>query len=199
MQNILQYFNKIQDKRHSKGKRYKLCSILALIFIGYMRGYTSLARIYRFGKTLLKTQAKLLGFASGITPSHPTLTETMRWINVEEFQKLIGQIVQSDPAFEQIALDGKSIRSTNKSTDGLLHLVSAYAVESKGVLAQIKSALAGGEIKAASKLMSKMSIKNKIITGDTMFAQRRLCAQIRNKKAIIYLKLSAINQELLTM
>ena len=62
MENILYYFDKIQDNRQKQGKRYKLKSILALVLIGYMQGYTSLARIYRFGKTLTKTQKKTTRF-----------------------------------------------------------------------------------------------------------------------------------------
>jgi hypothetical protein len=54
-----------------------------------MHGYTSLARIYRFGKTLTKTQKKHLGFKNGKTPSHPTITETMKKINVEVFEEVI--------------------------------------------------------------------------------------------------------------
>lgn len=47
MDNIQQLFSKIQDKRKKKGKRYKLESILALIIIGYMQGFNSLAKIHR--------------------------------------------------------------------------------------------------------------------------------------------------------
>jgi hypothetical protein len=68
MKNMLHYFGKIQDNRQNQGKRYELKSILALVLIGYILGYTSLTRIYCFGKTLTKTQKKQLGFTSLCTP-----------------------------------------------------------------------------------------------------------------------------------
>lgn len=199
MKNILHYFEKIQDNRQNQGKRYQLKSILALVLIGYMHGYTSLARIYRFGKILTNTQKIRLGFTSLSTPSHPTITETMKRIDVALFEEAIGEIIlaQIDPKFKQIAIDGKSVRSTYESVDGLLHLVSAYSTEESGVLSQVKSELAGGEINGAAKALSKIDLKGKIVTGDAMFAQASLCTQItqsegdylfkvkRNKKRIV--------------
>jgi predicted transposase YbfD/YdcC len=205
MKNILHYLGKIQDNRQKQGKRYELKSILALVLIGYMHGYTSLARIYRFGKALKKTEKKQLGFKCGNTPSHPTITETMKRINVEEFELAISEITltQISPNFKQIAVDGKSIRSTFAGLNGLLHLVSAYTPEEKGVLAQVKSELAGGEINGAYKALSRVNLKGKVVTGDAMFAQGSLCSQItksegdylfkvkQNKKRIV----NDINQE----
>ena len=199
MRNILYYLGKIEDNRQKQGKRYALKSILALVLIGYMQGYTSLARIYRFGKTLTNTQKKQLGFISGKTPSHPTITETIKKINPKAFEEAISKIIlaQMDPKFRQIAIDGKSIRSTNENLAGLLHLVSAYVPDAKAVISQIKSKVAGGEIKSAKNILSKINLKNKVVTGDAMFAQNSLCTQItkssgnylfkvkRNKKRII--------------
>ncbi len=184
MQNILSFFDKIQDNRQNQGKRYQLKSILALVLIGYMHGYTSLARIYRFGKHLTNTQKLRLGFTSLSTPSHPTITETMKRIKTEEFEQAINQIIlaQIDSKFTQIAIDGKSVRSTYESVDRLLHLVSAYATEESGVLAQVKSELAGGEIVSAANALSKIDLKGKIVTGDAMFAQESLCTQITESK-----------------
>jgi predicted transposase YbfD/YdcC len=64
----------------------------------------------------------------------------------------------------------------------LLHLVNAYVPEEKGVIAQEKSELAGGEIKSAEKALSKINLKNKVVTGDAMFAQKSLCTQITKSK-----------------
>ena len=121
---------------------------------GYMHGYTSLARVYRLGKSLSNLQKRRLGFHTLITPSHPTITETMRCLNPEEFQDASSSIIQLNLKGElkQIAIDGKSLRSAHNSADRMLHLVSAYAVEACAVLAQEKSKIAGGEIHSAANL-----------------------------------------------
>ncbi|MDX1924106.1 MAG: ISAs1 family transposase [Rickettsiaceae bacterium] len=51
-------------------------------------------------------------------------------------------------------------------------------MEECGVLAQVKSGLAGEEIVVASKVLSEIDLKDKVVTGDTMFAQESLCTQI---------------------
>lgn len=205
MRTILHLLGEIHDKRSNRGKRYELKSILALTLLGYTLGHTSLARIYRFGKSLNKTQKKKLGFKCGKTPSHPTITETIKKIDVDEFEKAISKITLEsiDSEFKQIAIDGKSIRSTHGSTEGLLHLISAYSPEEKAVIAQVKSSLAGGEILGAKEALSRIDLKGKIVTGDAMFAQESLCKQITESKGNYLFKvkqnkkriLDDINQE----
>jgi|GEM_PF-2439474 len=180
MRNILSFLGKIYDKRRDQGKRYKLKSILALVIIGYMSGCNSLARICLLGKRLKKTDRIKLGFTGDQMPSHPTITEIMRKLDISEFEEMLGLIVKSyiGEEFTQISIDGKSINSTSNNKEGILHLLSAYLPEVGGVLSQIRSVPAGGEIRAAETVLSKLNIENKVITGDAMFAQEMLCHQI---------------------
>ena len=121
-----------------------------------------------------------MGFKNNITPSHPTITETMKRISNSEFELAISKITltQIKQDFKQIAIDGKSIRSTYASLQGLLHLVSAYVPDEIVVIAQVKSDLAGEEIDSARIVSSRVNVKDKVITGDTMFVQESLCSQI---------------------
>src|SRR5689334_251713 len=118
MKSIGNYFKKIEDKRRKQGRRYELRSIICLVLLGYMAGCTSLAKIYKLGKGLNKKARQRLGF-SGSTPSHPTITKAMKMINPGEFEELLGRIMKevTDKNFSQIAIDGKSIRSTSKSPE----------------------------------------------------------------------------------
>lgn len=180
MRNILSFLGKIQDIRSNQGKRYKLKSILALVLIGYMSGCSSLSKVCALGKRLKKSERKKLGFTRDRMPSHPTITEIMRKLDISGLEEVLGLIVKSyiGDEFTQISIDGKSINSTNHNEEGLLHLLSAYLPEVGGVLSQIRSAPAGGEIKAAETIMSKLDIEDKVITGDAMFPQEMLCHQI---------------------
>ncbi|HJK86379.1 MAG TPA: ISAs1 family transposase, partial [Candidatus Megaira endosymbiont of Nemacystus decipiens] len=126
------------------------------------------------------------------------MTETLKKLDPNEIESVFAEIVSlNNDKIKQIAIDGKSICSTSKSDKGLLHLLSAYSPEIKGVIRQTKSDLAGGEIKAATKIIPDINIKNKVITGDALFSQEELCSTIvknqghylfkvkRNKKRII--------------
>jgi hypothetical protein len=111
MTNMLNYFNKIHDIRRNQGKKYKLSSISLLVILGYK----SLAQIYSFGRHLKKDDKKKLCFKDK-TPSHPTITETMKKIHPEELEVTLEQIVAKKAShFQHVAIDGKSIRSTNQS------------------------------------------------------------------------------------
>lgn len=180
MVSILSFLGKIQDIRKNQGKRYKLKSILGLVILGYICGCKSLFQIYLFGQRLGLRYRKQLGFKGSSMPSHPTITETIKKIDPTDLESVLGQIVNLDinGAFRQISIDGKSINSTNTSKEGLLHLLSAYVPQMSGVLMQVKSEPAGGEIKAATDILSKIDIRGKVVTGDAMFAQEMLCHKI---------------------
>jgi len=198
MMSISNYFKKIEDKRRKQGRRYELRSIICLVLLGYMAGCSSLARVYKLGKSLNKKTRHRLGFR-GSTPSHPTITKTMKMIDPGEFEELLGRIMKevTDNNFKQIAIDGKSIRSTSSRPEGLLHLVSAFAPEVKAVLMQSRSEVAGGETKSAEAMIPKLELEGKIVTADALYAQEVLCHKIvqaggdyvfkvkRNKKRII--------------
>jgi predicted transposase YbfD/YdcC len=163
-----------------------------------MAGCTSLAKVYRFSKGLSKKTRLRLGFTSN-TPSHPTVTKAMKMIDPAEFEGLLNNLMSQVTGnnFKQIAIDGKSIRSMSSSKEGLLYLVSAFAPEVNAVLMQRRSEVAGGEIKSAEAMISKLSLEGKVITGDALYAQEVLCHKIveakgnyvfkvkRNKKRII--------------
>ncbi len=183
MMSISNYFKKIQDKRRKQGRRYELNSIISLVLLGYMAGCASLAKVYRFSKDLNKKTRPKLGF-TGNTPSHPTITKVMKMIDPVEFEGLLSSVMGqvTGDKFKQIAIDGKSIRSTSGSKEGLLHLVSAFAPEVNAVLLQKKSAVAGGAVKSAEEMISKLSMEGKVITGDALYAQEVLCHKIVEAK-----------------
>jgi hypothetical protein len=135
MASIINQFKKNQDKRRKQGKRYELNSIICLVLLGYMSGCSSLAKMYRFGKSLNMKVKLRLGFSS-ISPSHPTITKIIRMLDPEEFAALLSKFIGQAAGnhFTQIAIDGKSIRSTSSKTEGLLHLVSAFAPEIENIL-----------------------------------------------------------------
>lgn len=191
MVNIIQSFKKIHDKRNPCGKRYRLESILGLVALGFMSGCTSLRAVWKFGLRLNKSNRKRLGFTNYTIPSHPTITRILKRIYPEEFEEICGSVVRlsSKNQFTHIAIDGKSIRSTSDTKNGLLHLVSAFAPEINGTLAQVKSEKAGGEIVAARRIISELDIENKVITADALFAGERLCNEITAKNGDYLLKI----------
>jgi hypothetical protein len=86
---------------------------------------------------------------------------------------------EPSPATEHLALDGKTLRSTipHGSSQGV-HLVSAYAVATGRVLDQEAVTTKENELVAAPRLLSRLTLRGRSISGDALFAQRSLSTQV---------------------
>jgi predicted transposase YbfD/YdcC len=75
---------------------------------------------------------------------------------------------------EGIALDGKTISGTG------IHIVAAFTHKLQSVLFEVGADTKGKELVIGPEVLSNISLKEHIVTGDAMFAQRKICEQIVN-------------------
>jgi predicted transposase YbfD/YdcC len=75
---------------------------------------------------------------------------------------------------EGIGVDGKTVRGV----PGGLHLLAAYAHQAQVVLAQEAVDHKENEIKAAPRVVQTLQLKDRVVTGDAMLAQRSLSKQV---------------------
>src|SRR5690349_12920845 len=83
---------------------------------------------------------------------------------------------------KQIAVDGKSLRGSRKG-NSLVHMVSAFVVEARLVLAAQSVAEKGNEITAIPDLLAQLDIKGAIVTMDAMGCQKAIAGTIIEQKA----------------
>ncbi len=86
---------------------------------------------------------------------------------------------------DQIGIDGKSVRAASarrergdKSGQGVLHLVAAYAPALQTVLDQAASEGKGHELAAVELLLGRLPLKGRVITADALATQREVCKLI---------------------
>src|SRR5262249_49989008 len=79
----------------------------------------------------------------------------------------------------QVTIDGKTLRGTIPagSHQGV-HLVAAYLPQQGCVLAELAVTGKANELTVAPKLLAHLDLQGMIVTGDALFAQRNLSAQI---------------------
>ena len=79
-----------------------------------------------------------------------------------------------------VAIDGKTLRRSHDQQAGkkALHLVSAWAVENRLVLAQLATGEKSNEITAIPQLLEQLALKGCIVTIDAMGTQTRIAEQI---------------------
>ena len=171
----------VPDPRSRHGRRHPLCAILSLAVVAMLAGAKSYQAIAQFGRDKGFALAHALGFTRGKTPTKSTFSVLFRMLDVQAFEQALSRWMASrlpEGGEKLISLDGKTARG---SRDGELpghHLVAAYCAEAEAVLAQLQVDAKTNEHKAALQLLGILPVKGNIISGDAMFCQRDVCAEI---------------------
>jgi predicted transposase YbfD/YdcC len=105
---------------------------------------------------------------------------------LEAFEQVVAQLSAPARAAEaptrgslQICLDGKTLRGTIPIGQSRgVHLLAAYQAEQGVVLAQLAVDTKANEIVVAPQVLEQLDLTGVVVTGDAMFAHRRLSSQI---------------------
>jgi len=133
-------FAQVEDPRMERTKRHRLRDIIILAICGVICGAEGWVEIEEFGKAKEAFFTQLLDLPNGI-PSHDTFGRVFAAIDPKQFEASFVQWVQaiSKTVKGVVAIDGKTLRRSHdrKACKKALHLVSAWAVENRLVLAQL--------------------------------------------------------------
>jgi predicted transposase YbfD/YdcC len=180
---FLEHFEPLEDPRlDNHNLRHELTDILVITILGTICGADSWTEIYEFALAKQDWLKTFLSLPNGI-PSHDTFGRVFSLINPDKFEACFYAWIDSldiNTDKEIIAIDGKSLRgSANKRKNHkLLHLVSAWAVNNRLLLGQVKTAEKSNEIEAIPRLLNMLDIKNSIVTIDAMGCQKEIALQI---------------------
>jgi predicted transposase YbfD/YdcC len=174
-------FAQVEDPRLERTKRHRLRDILIIAICGVICGAEGWVGIEEFGKAKEVWFTSLLQLPNGI-PSHDTFGRVFALIDPKQLEASFVQWVQgiSQRIKGVIAIDGKTLRRSHDETSGkkALHMVSAWAVENRLVLAQLATDEKSNEITAIPRLLEQLAIEGCIITIDAMGTQTKIAAQI---------------------
>jgi predicted transposase YbfD/YdcC len=174
-------FAQVEDPRVERTKLHRLRDIIILAICGVICGAEGWVEIEEFGKAKEAFFTELLDLPNGI-PSHDTFGRVFALIDPKQFEASFVQWVQgiSGTVKGVVAIDGKTLRRSHDRTAGKkpLHLVSAWAVENRLVLAQLATEEKSNEITAIPLLLKQLSLKGCIVTIDAMGTQTKIAEQI---------------------
>ncbi len=155
--------------------------IIILAICGVLCGADGWVEIEEFGKAKEAFFTELLTLPNGI-PSHDTFGRVFALIDPKQFEASFVQWVQgiSQTVKGVIAIDGKTLRRSHdqESEKKALHVVSAWAVENRLVLAQLATEEKSNEITAIPLLLRQLALAGCIVTIDAMGTQTKIAAQI---------------------
>lgn len=175
-------FQRLEDPRKAKGKRYSLLTLLVLIFLAKLSGKDTPVEIADWCRNEAQALAQLLGLKREWMPHHNTYRRVFQNIvSVEEFEELMEahHRQQNEADGEILVIDGKALRGTRKGGEERSdYVLSVYDGQSQQVKAQGMIKSKENEITAAPKVLQRVNLAGKIVTGDAMHTQRGLSDQI---------------------
>ena len=180
---LLEALCTLHDQRDARGLRYRLVTVLAFTLLAKLAGQDHLRGIAQWVRQHALALATFLALARVQAPHATTFSRVLgQAVQPEEFQAAARQFFTRPPAAGprlQITLDGKTMRGTIPAghTRGV-HLLAAYLPDEGWVLFQVEVGNKENEIPASGRVVKCLDLRDKIITGDALLAQRELSLQI---------------------
>jgi predicted transposase YbfD/YdcC len=179
MRDIFQgYISIIEDPRCQCDVKHRMTDVLILVMCGVLCGMDDLSDIVDFGEAKRDFLRERFGVET--IPSRSTLTRVMNLVDAEKLSlcivKMMCEMLGTDG--EVIAIDGKTIRSTQTPCKEKLHIVTAYATENGVSLGQLAVGGKTNEIPVVRELIEMIDIKGKTLTMDAMHCQKDTAAAV---------------------
>lgn len=188
-------FCTLTDHRDPRGVRDPLAVLLTIATLAKLAEQNSPRAIADWAQLRAPALADLFGLDRPTMP-HPTTWNRVfgTAIDPQQFTRLVADFLLATAAAPRgtrkrrrrgviaVCLDGKTLRGTIPAgmTRGV-HLLAAYLPDQGIVLIEVAVDGKENEIVTARTVLSLVDVRGCVVTGDAMFAQRRLSRQIRRK------------------
>lgn len=183
-------FARVPDPRRRQGTRYPLAAILCLAVAAILANHCSLLAIAEWGAAQSDAIKHALGFPTARTPHVATIHRLLRRLDTVALEATLTAFF--DPhrpgevrprGAQGVAVDGKAQRGRlphEASRTHPIHAVSAMAHDVGVVLAQIgvDHAAHQAELTVIPALLEQLDWEGRVLTGDALYCQRRVCAQV---------------------
>ena len=180
---LAQYFADLPDPRVDRTKKHALGDILVIALCATIAGADSWEEVERFGRAKHDWLRTFLALPNGI-PSHDTFYRVFARLDPERFAGAVARWMEAvceATGLRHIAIDGKAVRAAPGDTfSGCLHLVNAWATESRLVLGQESVADGSHEIAAIPELLKVLALKGALVTIDAAGCQKEIARQVRD-------------------
>jgi predicted transposase YbfD/YdcC len=179
---ISEHFATLTDPRRDHLKEHRLVDIVTITLCAVICGADDWVAVATFGRVKEVWLRTFLELPGGI-PSHDTFGRVFARVDPAEFRRcFLGWVraVVGEPGQQVVAVDGKTLRRSHDRRAGreALHLVSAWATESRLVLGQVATDAKSNEVTAIPVLLRLLALDGAIVTIDAMGCQTAIAAQI---------------------
>ncbi len=188
LKKILKLFAEVPDERVSGRVIYPLNEIILMLFLATLSGSESCLATQDFWKSNTKLYKRL--FKNDSIPSHDTFRRILGIIKSDILNSLLVQVLLSSdgairkalqlpvPEKKIISVDGKQLRGTGRKADTSeeikdLQILNVYEQDSQTCLFSEAIKSKTNEIPHAQAILSKMNLKDIVVTFDAMHLQTK--------------------------
>jgi hypothetical protein len=175
---LWELLGEVRDYRGKQGKRFSLRSMLGLAVSGVLSGCESLGAIAQWAAHVREQGLMhLFEVERRKGPCHATFHNVFSGMDVGSLEGVLGSWVKEGKACH-VSIDGKALKGSRFGEYPGLLLLSCYCESLQGVLAELKVEPGTNEITVALKLLKEVPLEGAVVTGDAIFAQKRLCREV---------------------
>lgn len=172
-------FTRLTDQRDARGVRYALPTLLTFVTLAKLAGENTLAGIAEWVQYWIDALSSALALKKKRAPVDTTYSRALaNAVDAQELERVVHDFFARQPKAGQrvqLIVDGKELRGTIEA--GHKHgirLLAAFLPAEGWVLWQVQVARRENEISAAVQLLKTLDLRDKIVSGDAMFAQGKL-------------------------
>lgn len=182
MATLADCFSDVTDPRIDRTRLHKLVDVIVMAICAVVAGCDTFETIEVFCCANEQWFKQFLEMPNGV-PSQDTFERIFSRINPKEFRASFSRWTKEIAGIfsnEVIAIDGQTLRGAKRvgQTKSPIHMVSAWAVGLRLVLAQQKVDEKSNEITAIPDVLRILNIKGCIVTMDAMGCQQGIAKQI---------------------
>jgi predicted transposase YbfD/YdcC len=182
---LIEVLAEMPDLRSRRGKRHPLSAILAMACCAMLCGYRSYSALAEWGRNYGTGIAQALGFTHN-TPCAATLHTIFRQVDRDDLEARLGtwaeSVVVSPPAASAgegaVALDGKTLRGSQKPGAPGVHLLSALSHHVGLTLTQQAVDAKTNDITQVETVVRQLVLKDRVVTMDALLTQRHVAQAI---------------------
>ena len=161
-----------------EGYWYSVTQALIILVCGMLCKQQTIDDIHEW--SISKPARKFLEIEFGVTkiPCRAQFYNLLKYVDAKKFNmsfiKWMKGVLQGGADGKTIAIDGKTICSTNKLTEdgSVLHIASALVSEMNLVIGSIECATKTGEIKAFRELLELLDVSGAVVVADALHCNK---------------------------
>ncbi len=197
---LLGFLAEIPDFRKPRGQRFAWVGLLLYVCVAMLCGRQSQAAIAAWGRDYEQPWLARLGLRPAHGPSQSTIHRLFKGISREQLEQALAhwaeavlQTLTPGSDLEGIAIDGKTLRRSQKRGATEAHLLSALSQRLFVVLGQVAVTDKTNEIGRMDQLLTLIGVAGRVITTDALHTQRTTAQTILDRQGD-YLQVVKDNQ-----